>query len=102
MPTVIKEIEDVERNRTVLRVEGEMFREDAILLEKIALGMREQTGKRITIDLADLHFLDSDGAPILKRLTDDHKFEVEGLLMFLQRAVEETENRLETDRSLTT
>jgi anti-anti-sigma regulatory factor len=95
MPTTIQEVEDTERNKTILRVEGEMFREDALLLEKIALGMREQTGKNITIDLADLHFLDSDGAPVLKRMTDEHGFEIEGLLVFLQRAVEATENRSE-------
>lgn len=96
MPTKIQEIEDPERGRTILRVEGEMFRADAVLLEKIALGMREQTGKNITIDLADLHFLDSEGAPILRRMADDHKFEIEGLLIFLQRAVAETENRNES------
>ena len=95
MATVIQEIEDVERGKTILRVEGEMFREDAILLEKIALGMRERSGKDITIDLADLHFLDSDGAPILKRMSDEYDFEIEGLLIFLQRAIEEIENRNE-------
>ncbi len=99
MPTVIQEIEDVERGKTILRVEGEMFQEDALLLEKIALGMREQSGKNITIDLADLHFLDSDGAPILKRLSDEHLFEIEGLLIFLQRAVEENESRSEPSAS---
>lgn len=95
MPTVIQEIEDKERGRTILRVAGEMFLEDALLLEKIALAMRAESGKNITIDLADLHFLDSDGAPILKRMTDEHRFEIEGLLAFLQRAVEATENRNE-------
>ena len=95
MPTVIQEIEDLERGKTILRVKGEMFREDAVLLEKIALGMREQNGKNITIDLADLHFLDSEGAPILKRMTDEHNFEIEGMLIFLQRAVEAIENRSE-------
>lgn len=100
MPTVIQEIEDAERSRTILRVAGEMFSEDALLLEKIALGMRAQTGADITIDLADLHFLDSDGAPILKRMADEHHFEIEGMLTFLQRAVEKTESR--RDKSLTT
>lgn len=95
MPTKIQEIEDAERNRTILRVEGEMFFEDAILLEKIALGMREQNGKKIAIDLADLHFLDSEGAPILKRMIEQYDFEIEGMLTFLQRAVEQTENRSE-------
>ena len=99
MPTTIQEVEDTGRNKTILRVAGEMFLEDAILLEKIALGMRGQTGKNITIDLADLHFLDSDGAPILKRMTDEHDFEIEGMLIFLQRAVEASENRSEIGQS---
>ena len=95
MPTVIQEIEDVERGRKTLRVTGEMFRDDAILLEKIAVGMREQSGAKITIDLSDLHFLDSDGAPIIKRLIDEHEFEIEGMMTFVQRVIEETENRNE-------
>lgn len=91
MPTTITQIEDEERGRTILRVEGSMYAEDAVLLEKIALEMRPQIEKNLTIDLADLHFLDSDSAPILKRLEREHKFEIEGLMIFLQRAVEETE-----------
>lgn len=93
MPTNIQQIEDIERGKMILRVEGEMTRTDAELLEKIALEMRRKTGKNLTIDLADLHFLDSDGAPVLKRMADEHGFEIEGLLMFLQRAVEENEKR---------
>ncbi len=93
MPTNIQQIEDIERGRTILRVEGEMTQMDAELLEKIALEMREETAKNLTIDLADLHFLDSDGATVLKRMVDEHGFEIEGLMMFLQRAVEESERR---------
>jgi len=95
MPTKIVQIEDTERGKTILRVEGEMFREDALLLEKIALEMRGQIGANLTIDLADLHFLDSESAPILKRLEREHGFEVEGLMIFLQKAVEENESRNE-------
>lgn len=95
MPTNIIQIEDAERGKTILRVEGEMMFDDAILLEKIALGMREQLGKNITIDLAELDFLDSESAPIIKRLETEHGFEIEGLMIFLQKAVEENENRNE-------
>ncbi len=56
MPTNIVQIEDAENGKTILRVEGEMTRTDAELLEKIALEMRGETGKNLTIDLADLHF----------------------------------------------
>lgn len=91
MPTHIKQIDDPARNRTILRVEGDMYKEDALLLEKIAHDMRNETGKRMTLDLADLHFLDSDSASILKKLEREDGFELEGLEIFLQRAVTESE-----------
>lgn len=94
MATNITQIEDAESGRTVLRVSGELMHEDAVLLERIALGWRARTGKNPTLDLADLHFLDSESAPILKRLKDEHKFEIEGLEIFLQTIVNEAENKI--------
>lgn len=91
MPTTFTEIEDKERGKTILRIEGSMMREDAILLEKIALDLREQIGKNLTFDLSDLDFLDSESAPILKRLERDHGFEIEGVEYFLQTIVNEAE-----------
>jgi hypothetical protein len=41
--------------------------------------------------LADLNFLDSESAPIIKRIERDHGFELEGLEIFLQKAVDESE-----------
>ncbi len=94
MPTNLTQIEDTERGKTILRVEGEMMEADAILLEKIALDLREQNGKNLTLDLADLDFLDSDSAPILKRMQNEHGFEIEGIEFFVQTVVTETENRI--------
>ncbi len=91
MPTNITQVEDPERNKTLLRVEGEMFFDDAILLVKIALGMREEIGRNITLDLSDLDFMDSESAPILKRMERDHHFEIEGMEFFLQKIVTQTE-----------
>lgn len=91
MPTTLTEIEDVERGKTVLRVEGSMMHDDAILLEKIALDLRAARGKNITLDLADLDFLDSDSAPILKRIEQDHGFEIEGMEFFLQTMINDAE-----------
>jgi anti-anti-sigma regulatory factor len=91
MATKITQIEDAERGQVVLRVEGELFHEDAILLEKIALEMRDELGKKITIDLADLDMMDSDSAPILKRIEQEHGFTIEGIPYFLQKVVDETE-----------
>ena len=91
MPTSITQVADPERNKTVLRVEGELLYDDAVLLEKIALDMRSGGEDNIALDLADLHFIDSDSAPVIKRLEREHGFEIEGLQLFLQKVVEETE-----------
>ncbi len=91
MPTHITQIEDTESEKTILHVEGSMMLDDAILLEKIALDIRSKTQKNITLDFSDLNFLDSESAPILKRLEREYNFEIEGLMIFLQKIVEETE-----------
>ena len=87
------EIVDVERGKTILRVEGSMMLDDAVLLEKIALAMRAESGRNLTLDFADLDFLDSESAPIIKRLEREHGFEIEGIEIFLQSIVNETEKR---------
>ncbi len=93
MPTTINQIEDIENGTIILRVAGSMELEDAVLLEKIALEMRAESGKNMTIDLADLNFLDSESAPILKRIAQTNGFTIEGIQIFLQNAVNEAENR---------
>ena len=90
MPTQITQVEDTERGKSILRVEGTMTEQDAVLLEKIALEIREQSGQNLTLDLADLDFLDSDSGSILKRMEREHGFELEGIEFFLQKAVDET------------
>ena len=87
----MRQVEDFERGKTILRVEGSMMHDDAVLLEKIVLDMREQLGKNLTLDLADLDFLDSESAPIIKRIEREHGFELEGLEIFLQKAITESE-----------
>jgi hypothetical protein len=93
MPTTITEIEDSERGKRILRVEGSMTVDDAVLLEKIALDLREQNGRNFTLDLADLDFIDSESAPIIKRMEREHGFEIEGMEIFLQTVINEVENR---------
>jgi anti-anti-sigma regulatory factor len=93
MPTSITQVEDTERGKMMLRVAGEMFKQDAILLEKIALEMRAELGKNLTLDLADLDLIDSESAPILLRLEKEHGFELEGMQIFLQKVVDQTEHR---------
>ena len=68
-----------------------MLFEDAVLLGRIARDSQEETGNSITIDLADLDFLDSDSAPILKRLETELGFEIVGTEIFLQSLVNKAE-----------
>jgi anti-anti-sigma factor len=91
MPTNIIQIDDDENGRTVLRVSGEMNLEDAELLEKIALDLREESGRKVALDLADLDLLDSEAASVLKRLETDFHILLEGIEIFLQQAVNQTE-----------
>ena len=91
MATQIRQIDDADTRTTILRVEGEMFHEDAVLLERIAVEIRSEAGNRITIDLADLDFLDSEAAPILRRLSGLDGFAIEGVEIFLQSAVNSVE-----------
>lgn len=93
MPTSITQVEDAERGKTILRIEGSLKLDDAVLLEKIALDMRSQLDKNLTLDLADLDFLDSEAAPILRKLEREDGFEIEGLDIFLQHAVTEAESK---------
>ncbi len=93
MSTVITQIEDAQRGRTILRVEGSMEFDDAILLEKIALDMRSSLNVPVVLDFADLDFLDSESAPVIKRLERVHKFEIQGMEIFLQKVINDTERK---------
>ena len=70
-----------------------MLKADAELLRRIANDTRALTGNSITIDLADLDFLDSESAPILKRIEDTIGFEIVGTEIFLQTLVNAAEKR---------
>ena len=91
MPTQITQIDDEERGITILRVEGDLLREDAELLVRIAHDIQSLTGNSITVDLADLDFLDSESAPVLRRLEDERSVEIIGTEIFLQTLVNAAE-----------
>ncbi len=87
MATQITQIDHPESRRTVLRVEGDMLSDDALLIEKIASAASAETGHNITIDLADLDFMDSDAASVLRQLKEKKGYEIDGVEIFLQTAV---------------
>ena len=74
-----------------MQVEGEMLLDDALLLERIATDLHEETGAHVAVDLADLDFLDSDSASVLKRLDNRPGISIEGLEIFLQSAIDAAE-----------
>ena len=89
MPTQITQRES--DGRTYLQVEGEMLLDDATLVERIASEIHADSGNHVTVDLADLDFLDSDSASILKRLDAKNGISIEGLDIFLQAAIDSAE-----------
>ena len=91
MPTQIKQIWDDSRDSIILRVAGEMLLEDAELLKRIAMDARAETGDDVILDLADLDFLDSEAAHVLRNLADHEGFNIEGMEIFLQTVVNEAE-----------
>jgi anti-anti-sigma regulatory factor len=93
MPTNIIQTVDETTHRITLRVEGDMLLEDALLLEKIAVGMSGDKDGDLTIDLADLDFLDSESASVLRRLSSENGFRIEGMEIFLQSAIDSAERK---------
>ena len=91
MATTITQSENPATNETVLRIEGDLLLADAVLLEKIAVEIQSETGSTIALDFADLDFLDSDSAAVLKRLSDEHGFAIKGMEIFLQTAINDAE-----------
>jgi anti-anti-sigma regulatory factor len=91
MPTQITQLDDIERGLTVLRVEGQMLQEDATLLSRIARDLMSETGRDVTIDVADLDFMDSEAATVLKHLQSSDGFELTGVEILLQNAINEAE-----------
>lgn len=91
MPTQITQIDDAERGTTTFRVDGDMLREDAHLLSRLSRQAQSENGNSVTIDLADLDFMDSESAPILMTLERDHGVDIIGMEIFLQTVVNEAE-----------
>lgn len=93
MATHITQKETGEREGTLLSVTGEMLLDDALLLERIASDTYESTEYPVTIDLADLDFLDSESAAVLRRMSEHPGFRIEGMEIFLQSVINDVEKR---------
>jgi anti-anti-sigma factor len=93
MPTHITQVEDAERQRTVLRIDGDMELHDAVLLERIVEGLDTSEGRSVIIDIADLSFLDSEAASVLKKLGEKPGLNIDGMEIFLQAVVNHAERK---------
>lgn len=76
---------------TRLSVRGEMMIHDALVLENLVKDAVDAGA--VTIDLADLSFLDSESAAVLKRIDTDPRVQIAGIEIFLQSVVNSVENR---------
>ncbi|HEX6731492.1 MAG TPA: STAS domain-containing protein [Pyrinomonadaceae bacterium] len=83
--------EHTQNLETVLKVQGALYREDAELLERICRDIKDETGRRLRLDLADLAFLDSESASVLCRLKRDQDVALDGLHLFIKKVIELTE-----------
>ena len=100
MPTRITELGDERQGGVVLRVEGTLVREDAELLERVCADLRrERPGVGVTLDLADLTFLDSESASVLSRMRRQQEVTLDGVQFFVQRVVE-LADRVEAPRAV--
>jgi len=88
MPTRITQFDLPERDSTVLRVEGSLNLADAELLERLCRDIEHDSGHTVTLDLADLSFIDSDSAEVLSRLRRERGVRLEGLHLFVQKVIE--------------
>lgn len=91
MPTEITQSDNHYGTGTVFRVSGDMMLEDAELLQRIVKETADDGSNSVTIDLADLHFIDSEAAAVLRRLQHENGVHIEGVEIFLQAAIDSAE-----------
>ena len=87
MPTRITQVGDPAGATRRLKVEGTLTLADAELLEGICNELRDQSDSGVSVDLADITFLDSESASVLCRLKGQG-ISLEGLDLFVQKVVE--------------
>jgi len=79
---------DIESQATVLKVEGTLRLKDTELLERICREVAGQTERPVTLDLANISFLDSESAAVLCRMKREQGIKLEGLHLFVGKVVE--------------
>ena len=93
MPTEITQTEVPNSDVTILRVSGELLDGDAEILGRVVSSVREESGRKVVIDLSGLDFLDSEAASPLRRLEALDGVSIEGLDILLQSSIDLAERQ---------
>lgn len=91
MPTQITQLDEADGAHTTLRIAGSLTLTDAELIARICMGLQAQRDVRITLDLSELNFLDSESAAVLTRLQEQHGITLDGVHLFVQQLIDQTE-----------
>lgn len=78
---------------SILLVRGEMNVDDAEILRRLVREMLPTDGGGIIVDLAELTFIDSESAPILREIGEIPGVSIEGIDSLLQTAINLAEKR---------
>jgi anti-anti-sigma regulatory factor len=90
MTVRITQVDNPEKNHTILHVEGSLIGEDASLLEEIYLEVRVRLGHAVVIDLTALHMLNEASAALLYRLKHQPGVSLFGCQLFIKQMIETT------------
>ena len=91
MTTRITQIEEQGGGDAVLKVEGSLTLEDALLLEIVCRDLRGQDGVGIRVDLSGLSYLDDESAAVLLGLKRLPGVLLEGAHLFVGQVLEQAE-----------
>jgi anti-anti-sigma regulatory factor len=84
----ISQILDAERNSAVLRLEGTMSADEAVLLEGYCGDLARQSIPSITLDLEGLTFLDEESGAAIRRLRQAMGVTLIGSCLFTHEVIE--------------
>lgn len=88
MTTRITQIEEHGGGEAILKVEGSLTLEDALLLEIVCHDLRGQNGGVVRVDLSGLSYLDGESAEVLLGLKRLPGVELEGARLFVWQVLE--------------
>jgi hypothetical protein len=91
----ITQSEDDKDNRLTILIEGTLNPDCGQMVEQICLDAEKRFGKKITIDLNGVTFLDKESSVILCRLKNQHGFSLSGCHLFTKKVIDETDSKSE-------